>query len=226
MLIEGIEALCKTDAETGRLLAGCVEVITERLNSYIEEVETYNRAYGLVGTKDHDELVVRHILDSIAPAGIISRLLSLSENGRSRPLIADAGSGAGLPGIPLSIVLEDCGFTLIERMKKRAYFLWNTKAMLDLSNVIIDERELEKTNEKFYDLITFRAFKPLEPKLLKALFRACAEGGLIAAYKGKLEKIEREMLPLEKFCKWETIEYQTPFLNEERRLLVIRPLDR
>ncbi|MDR2730820.1 MAG: 16S rRNA (guanine(527)-N(7))-methyltransferase RsmG [Treponema sp.] len=224
MLTGGIEALRKKDKEIDRLFTGRTEKITELLNRYIIEIETFNSVYGLVGTKDHDALVVRHILDSIAPAGIISRLLSLAANNRSRPLIADAGSGAGLPGIPLSIILNTCDFTLIERMKRRAGFLWNAKAVLNLSNVTIEENELEKTAEGRFNLITFRAFKPMEPKLLRVLFRACAEGGIIAAYKGKRGKTEREMLPLEKFYKWETIEYQTPFLNEERRLLIIKLL--
>jgi 16S rRNA (guanine527-N7)-methyltransferase len=224
MLTEGIEALRKIDTEIDRLFTGREEEITWLLKKYVAEIETFNQVYGLVGIEDHDELVIRHILDSIAPAGIISRLLPLAANTGDKPGIADAGSGAGLPGIPLSIILDSCDFTLIERMKRRAGFLWNIKAVLKLSNVTIEEGELQKTAEGRFNLITFRAFKPMESKLLKALFRACAKGGIIAAYKGKREKTEREMLPLEKFCKWETIEYQTPFLNEERRMLIIKPL--
>jgi 16S rRNA (guanine527-N7)-methyltransferase len=73
-------------------------------------------------------------------------------------------------------------------------------------------------------MVTFRGFKPLEPKLLKTLFDACKNDGFIAAYKGKRKKIEAEMAPLEKLCgKWEAIPYIVPFLDEERHLLIIRP---
>jgi 16S rRNA (guanine527-N7)-methyltransferase len=185
---------------------------------YIDEIELFNTAYGLVGTVNTEELVIRHILDSLAPLGKISLLLS------KNCTIADAGSGAGLPGIPLAIVLPDCRFTLIERMERRAGFLFNTSAILKLSNVTVEESELEKIGDGRFSLVTFRAFKPLEPKLLKTLFKVCEKGGVIAAYKGKLEKIKAEMSPLEKICgEWEALPCTVPFLNEERHLLVIKP---
>nr|AGS52153.1 rRNA small subunit 7-methylguanosine (m7G) methyltransferase GidB [uncultured bacterium contig00049] len=186
----------------------------------MKEIELFNGAYGLVSVNNTDELIIRHILDSLAPLRIILRLLDEKSGIR----IADAGSGAGLPGIPLAIALPDCEFTLIEKMGRRAGFLLNTKAVLGLSNVIIEEGELEKTAPGQFDLVTFRAFKPLEPKLLKTLFRACRNEGIIAAYKGRREKIEAETAPLEKlYEKLETIAYTTPFLDEERHLVVIRP---
>jgi len=216
IISSGIEQLCKSDEDFKNLIAAGNDEIISLLNRYTDEIETFNPAYGLVGTSDKKELIIKHILDSLAPLGIISRLLKLRE-----PLcakIADAGSGAGLPGIPLAIAAPKCDFTLIERMGRRAGFLMNTKAVLSLSNVSIEEKELEKISGSF-DLVTFRAFKPLEPKLLKTLFKICAPGGKIAAYKGRREKIETEMAPLE--ADWEAIPYAVPFLDEERHLLVI-----
>jgi 16S rRNA (guanine527-N7)-methyltransferase len=176
-----------------------------------------------VGTNNRRELITKHILDSLAPLGIIYRLMI---NG-GVPRIADVGSGAGLPGIPLALALPKCEFTLIERMGRRAGFLWNTKAALHLSNVTVEEGEIEKTTGVFR-LVIFRAFKPLEPKLLKALFSICKDGGFIAAYKGRREKIEQEMAPLEKLLDpsftWEAVPYEVPFLDEERHLLIIKPL--
>jgi 16S rRNA (guanine527-N7)-methyltransferase len=141
--------------------------------------------------------------------GIIYKLCKEKTN----PKIADAGSGAGLPGIPLAIAMKDFNFTLIERMGRRAGFLYNTKAILELSNITVEEGELEKTKKGYFDLITFRAFKPLELKMLKTLFNACKNAGTIAAYKGRLEKIEQEMKPLENACQWKAIPYDVPFLE-------------
>jgi 16S rRNA G527 N7-methylase RsmG len=56
--------------------------------------------------------------------------------------------------------------------------------------------------------------------LLKALLQACTAGGIIAAYKGKRETIEKEMAPLQ--IDWEAIPYKVPFLDDERNLLIIR----
>jgi len=223
LLAEGIQALRQRDGDIDTLIAPRYEEIISLLASYIAEIELFNPAYGLVRVHDTQELIIKHILDSLAPLGIIYRLLAQADCG-SAARIADVGSGAGLPGIPLAICLPQCTVTLIERMGRRAGFLWNTKAGLDLSNITVEEGEIERTAPGNFRLVAFRAFKPLEPKLLKSLFRACAGGGILAAYKGRREKIAQEMAPLEKLCgSWEAIPCTVPFLDEERNLLVIRP---
>jgi 16S rRNA (guanine527-N7)-methyltransferase len=222
LLSGGIDVICESDEEIKSLIAPNREKITAQIENYIKEIELFNSAYGLVGVSGTNELIIKHILDSLAPLGVILKLLK-SVRAENTPQIADAGSGAGLPGIPLAITLPHCDFTLIERMGRRAGFLLNTKAVLSLSNVNIEESELEKTEKGRFNLVTFRAFKPLEPKLLKTLFSICAPGGIIAAYKGRREKIESEMSPIEKNCKnWEIIPCKTPFLEEKRHILVIR----
>ncbi|MDR2941841.1 MAG: 16S rRNA (guanine(527)-N(7))-methyltransferase RsmG [Treponema sp.] len=220
LLRKGIEVLRQNDADIECVIAPRAEEIISLLVRYINEIELFNSAYGLVGAESEKELVIKHILDSIAPLGIILRLLKETTAG-DRPQIADAGSGAGLPGIPLSAVMPNCDFTLIERMGRRAGFLWNTKASLGISNIDVEEGELEKTAPCRFSLITFRAFKPLDSKLLKTLFKACAKNGVIAAYKGRREKIEQEMAPLGDYG-WEAIPYTVPFLDEERHILTIK----
>jgi 16S rRNA (guanine527-N7)-methyltransferase len=232
ILAKGIEALRQNDSDIDLLLVLRAEEIISLLVRYINEIELFNAAYGLVGAADTEELVVKHILDSLAPLGIISRLIArlLAETGsQGKTQIADAGSGAGLPGIPLAVTMPNFDFTLIERMGRRAGFLWNTKASLGISNIAVEEVELEKTPPGRFHLVTFRAFKPLDAKLLKTLFKVCIKGGIIAAYKGRREKIEHEMaalqatMPLDS-CVWEAIPCHVPFLNEERHLLVIKNL--
>ncbi|MCL2801918.1 MAG: 16S rRNA (guanine(527)-N(7))-methyltransferase RsmG [Treponema sp.] len=228
LLIQGINILCKENINIDNLISPRREEIISALNRYIKEIETFNPAYGLVGTDNIEELIIKHILDSLAPLGIISRFLNLCASvSQCEPLpdkirIADAGSGAGLPGIPLAIALNQCDFTLIERMKRRTGFLFNTKAVLPLSNITIEESELENVQCAPFDLITFRAFKPMEPKLLKTLFKVCKKGGIIAAYKGKYQKIEAEMAVFQSKTEWEAIPYAVPFLDEERNILAIK----
>jgi 16S rRNA (guanine527-N7)-methyltransferase len=204
------------------------------LNSYIEEIERFNPTLSLVGAKTRRELVIRHILDSLAPLGILCRKIAgLTEGRRDRsgavnpePVrIADVGSGAGLPGIPLAICLPDCRFTLIERKTRRAVFLQNTLTTLGLSNAEVEEREMEKAPRFRFDVITFRAFRPLEPAILKGLFRLLAPGGILAAYKGRQEKIAAEMGAVRDMVgSWEAIPCPVPFLEEERHLVSIVPL--
>jgi 16S rRNA (guanine527-N7)-methyltransferase len=218
LLFEGIETLCQNDKDIESLTAGHLEDIVSLLERYVKEIELFDAAYRLVAVNDTEELIIRHIRDAIAPAGIIYRLLESNAGTQ----IADAGSGAGFPGIPLAIILPNYNFTLIERMGRRAGFLHNTRAILGLNSIIVEEGEFEKTKKKQFSLITFRAFKPLKPKLLKVLF-STVDNGLIAAYKGRREKIEQEMAQFgDNCCKWEAIRYNTPFLDEERHLVVIK----
>jgi len=223
LLTEGIAILRGGDKEIDRIITPRKDEFIFHLKRYVKEIELFNSAYGLVGTNDTNELIIKHILDSLAPLGIITKLLKEACAGKTAQ-IADVGSGAGLPGIPLAIVLPQHGFTLIERMERRAGFLLNTKAVLSLSNVNVEEGELEKAGSGTFNLVTFRALKSMDQKLVKTLIKKCAQDGVIAAYKGKREKIEAEMASLQKICgNWEAIQYVTPFLDEERHLLVIKP---
>ena len=220
VLLAGLKQLRESDASIDTLLQGRIETVAAQLGKYIEEIELFNPAYKLVGTRNRQELVVRHILDSLSPLGALARLLE-PHKPELNARIADVGSGAGLPGIPLAIALPDCSFTLIERMGRRAGFLRNTQAVLALSNVIIEEKELEQAGGACFDLVVFRAFRPLEPALLKSLFALLAPDGVLAAYKGRADAIADEIQRLSAAC--EVIPIQTPFLNEERRLVIIRP---
>jgi len=221
LIAECVKALLKRDKDVEHLLYSRLEEVISLLDRYKNEIELFNHAYGLVGANNTKELVIKHILDSLAPLGILSRLLSEIEN----PKIADAGSGAGLPGIPLAIAMPNCEFTLIERMGRRAAFLCSTRAMLNISNITVEEGELEKTKKESFNLVTFRAFKPIEPKLIKTLNNVLKKGGVIAAYKGRLEKIKQEMSACgDSLCNWEAIPYSVPFLEEERHILVIRSI--
>jgi 16S rRNA (guanine527-N7)-methyltransferase len=189
------------------------------LKRYIAEIERFNPAYGLVKVKSREELVTRHILDSLAPLGILRGLLG---TGDPPARVADLGSGAGLPGIPLAIAMPEFHFTLIERMGRRAGFLRNTAAVLGLDNVTVEEVEMERAAPGRFTLLCFRAFRPLEPALLRSLRRLLAPGGMIAAYKGRLETVRAELEALRPDS-WEILPCPVPGLDEERHLALLRP---
>lgn len=226
LLEQGLDALAEKNRAAKMLLAEPRRAeITAKLMQYIEEIELFNEAYGLVGAADRRELVIKHILDSLAPLGSLAKLLEELKAAGAPLSVADAGSGAGLPGIPLAIVLNGHPFTLIERMGRRVGFLRNTLAVLALENVEVEQAEVEKAPPGRFGLVTFRAFRPLESAMLKALFRLLAPQGVLAAYKARSEKIEEEMTPIEGLVgSWEAIETPVPFLEEERRLVVVRRL--
>jgi 16S rRNA (guanine527-N7)-methyltransferase len=231
-LIRGLELLCQSDRDTARILSPRLAETASLLEKYIAEIELFNRTLSLVGAKDRRELVVKHILDSLAPLGIITRLLAGQAAERDAaddpPAIADVGSGAGLPGIPLAICLPNARFTLIERMGRRAGFLRNTQAVLALANVETEEREMENVSARF-DLAVFRAFRPLEPAIARSLLRLLKPGGALAAYKGRRETAEAELAALAaapaavgQTIRAEILPCPVPFLEEERHIVIIR----
>jgi len=219
-LAEGIALLCDSDSDIASAVAHRRETILSLLAKFIDEIERRNPALSLVGTSDRRELVVRHVLDSLAPLGIMLRKCDCRH-------VADVGSGAGLPGIPLAIALPGSQFTLIERMGRRAGFLREAQASLGLANVSIEEQQMERARPGRFSFVTFRAFRPLDAKIYKKLSRLCCEGGGLAAYKGRRLKAEAEMASLQKILpalagRWELLPCPVPLLDEERHLLLIR----
>ncbi len=191
----------------------------QQLERYIAEVELFNPVYKLVGAEGND-LVIRHIFDSLAAVGKISDLARKYEN----PSFADLGSGAGLPGIPLSIALKDYSFTLVERMERRVNFLRNALVATSLSQrVQIVSEDLKQVRQQF-DVITFRAFRPLV-EILDDVDSILHTGGVVCAYKGLVEQVETELNQVATQCKscWsaEFIPLTVPHLDANRTLCVL-----
>jgi 16S rRNA (guanine527-N7)-methyltransferase len=213
LLKEGIRL---QDSDGDELFGNRLDEVLNLLEKYIAEIELFNPAYKLVGVKDRRELVVKHILDSLSGLEIIRLYLNIGAISR----IADAGSGAGLPGIPLAICLPYCSFTLIERTRRRAGFLRNTLAVLHLQNAVVEEKDIERADSARFNIITFRAFKPLEKETLQNLFRLLLPNGVLVAYKGRKEAIDREMAALD--ADFTIFPIQVPFLDEDRHIVVIK----
>ena len=200
------------------------EPLAQKMEAYIKEIILFNSAYNLTNTSDRDELVIRHIFDSLAAWPKITELAGTAS------VIADIGSGGGLPGIPLAAafsLLPDFAslrFELVERMEKRCAFLENCAAILGLKNVTVVNSEAERLPEAAYDLITFRAFRPLDKKMTKTLLRIVKPEGYLCAYKAKAASIKEEMDAIASLIP----EYQVQPLNvpgledSERNLVIIR----
>lgn len=207
-------------------------VLAQKMEAYIKEIILFNSAYNLTNTSDREELMVRHIFDSLAAWPKLSQMLEgyLKANERSEVTLADIGSGGGLPGIPLaavfSLIPEFSGVTveLVERMEKRCSFLENCAAILGLKNVRIVNSEAERLPEAAYELITFRAFRPLDKKMTKTLLRIVKPGGSLCAYKAKEINIKEEMNAIVSLIpEYEVEPLKVPGLEEsERNLVIIR----
>jgi 16S rRNA (guanine527-N7)-methyltransferase len=191
-----------------------------KVQIFLEELERWNRRYGLVSRRDakdrqldRRQLIVRHVLDSLAAWATVKAL-------DQRRQVADVGSGAGFPGIPLAVFLPDSRFTLLEPSAKKAAFLRNAAILANLENVEVAEIRLQEVRRRF-DLVVFRAFSPL-PRVLTDLQRILEPNGAVIAYKGKRSRVLEELaasgLDLQRL---RIVAVRVPFLAEERHLVVV-----
>lgn len=127
-----------------------------KLADYLLLLERWNRVHNLTGIRDFDEMIERHLAESLALRGFL--------RGQR---IADVGSGAGVPGIPLAIAEPERSFTLIESRAKRASFLSHVQGALALSNVSVEHGRVEDLRGATpFDTVLARAVAPL-PELVE-----------------------------------------------------------
>ncbi len=187
----------------------------DRLRLYVKELERWNPRYGLVNAQGKD-LIIRHILDSLSACNLLAAYHPRK--------VADIGSGAGLPGIPLAVMMENTRFFLAERSGKRCGFLRNVLLSLGLRNAEVKEGPFEELKGPF-DALVFRGFSPLKTRLLKELKSLLVpERGLILAYKGRRSQVEEELKTLEEPLPgdYEICPVEVPFLKEERQLFIFQ----
>ena len=205
-------------------LLGCliekekIDLLSDKMESYIKEIILFNSAYNLTNTSDYDELVVRHILDSLSAYPFIKKIAADKKDF----VIGDIGSGGGLPGIPLAAAFPEHEFILVERMSKRCAFLENCTAILGLKNVTVLNSEAEKVENQKMSLTVFRAFRPLDEQMTKTLLALTKKDGYLFAYKAKLENIKEEMGKIKELVpSFEIQQLKVPFLSDAERNLVI-----
>ncbi|BAU97455.1 16S rRNA methyltransferase GidB [Corynebacterium suranareeae] len=165
----------------------------EKAIAYHESLATDGSVRGFIGPREVPRLWDRHILN----CGVIGEAM---DEGIS---VADIGSGAGLPGIPLAIARPDLSITLIEPLLKRSVYLNEVKEALQLDNVtVIRGRAEEKVVRKQVgqvDVVTSRAVAPLG-KLAAWSLPLVKIGGRMVAMKGSSveEEIERDAQQIRK----------------------------
>jgi 16S rRNA (guanine527-N7)-methyltransferase len=149
---------------------------SERLLGYVALLVKWNRTYNLTAIRDPHAMVAHHLLDSLA----VLPHLPLAERAR----LADAGSGAGLPGIPLAIARPRWRVALIESSQKKAAFLRQAAIELALDNVEVHEGRVEAWRpQPLLDLAISRAFAALT-EFIAACRHLVRPGGTLAAMRG------------------------------------------
>lgn len=156
--------------------------------AYHESLATDGSTRGFIGPREVDRLWDRHILN----CAVIGEVM---EHGAR---VADVGSGAGLPGIPLAIARPDLDITLIEPLLKRSVYLQEVVDALGLPNVTVirgraEEKQVREALDGRVDIVTSRAVAPLG-KLAGWSLPLVRRGGEMIAMKGSsvAEELERD----------------------------------
>ena len=183
------------------------EALARKCLIYIEQLTKWNKAYNLTAIRDPNEMVTRHILDSLAIAPYISGAE-----------IIDVGSGAGLPGIPLSILFPDKKFLLLDSSGKKTRFMTHAAITLDLKNVNVVQSRVEDYQEKRFDHVVCRAFASLSDISGKVI-HLLNEDGTVLAMKGKEDTSLEIASALEV---GQISSYKVPMLDVERQLVELK----
>lgn len=158
-----------------------------QLGRYLALLIDANARFNLTAVDEPGAAWRRHILDSLTLLPVIQEGVQAAEG---QPLrLIDVGSGGGLPGLPLAIVLPDVQVTLLEPTGKKATFLRETAEALGLANVTVLSDRAEKVgrdkarHREKYDIVTSRAVGAL-PMLIELMAPLARPGGLVLAIKG------------------------------------------
>lgn len=155
-----------------------------RLMALVAELARWSRAYNLTAITAPGEMVTHHLLDSLAIQ---------PDLGGAR--IADVGTGAGFPGLPLALVDPRRDFTLLDSSGKKIRFVAHAVRTLGVSNVTALQTRVETFRPAVaFDSVIARAFAPL-PLMLERAGHLCAPGGRVLAMKGRWPQKELEKLP-------------------------------
>jgi 16S rRNA (guanine527-N7)-methyltransferase len=153
----------------------------EKARAFAQKLANDSDDLGLLGPRELDKLWSRHILNSAVVA----------ETVKAGDLVADVGSGAGLPGIPMAIVLPEAHFVLIEPMERRSNWMLEVIEELGLTNVEVSRARAEEVLDLTFDIVTARAVAALD-KLLRLTVHLLKPGGSLIALKGSKASEEIE----------------------------------
>lgn len=182
----------------------------EQLVGYVEMLNKWNKAYNLTSVRDPQEMLVKHIMDSI--------IVSTHLHGER---FIDVGTGPGLPGIPLAIMNPGKAFFLLDSLGKRIRFIKQVLHELKIDNVNpIQSRVEEYQPEEKFDGVLSRAFASITDMVEWCHHLPKADTGNFLALKGQLPQDEIDQLP--EWCSVTDIKaLNVPQLEGERHLVIL-----
>lgn len=197
------------EAGLAELHLSLTDAQVNRLIEYLTLLEKWNKVYNLTAIRDPKEMLIKHLLDSLAVVPYITG-----------QRIIDVGTGGGLPGIPLAICFPDKAVDLLDSNSKKTRFLIQAKAELGLVNTQVIHDRVENYQPKLgYDAVISRAFASMQD-MLHWTDHLLSENGVWWAMKGQQEFEDLTTLPGLVVIE-ETIQLKVPGLDAKRMLIKV-----
>ncbi|MDR0805324.1 MAG: 16S rRNA (guanine(527)-N(7))-methyltransferase RsmG [Enterobacteriaceae bacterium] len=182
----------------------------QQLLGYVALLHKWNKAYNLTSVRDPQQMLIRHIMDSI----VVNPYMQGER-------FIDVGTGPGLPGIPLAIVRPEAQFTLLDSLGKRIRFIRQVLHDLNITNVTPVQSRVEAFSiPDGFDGVISRAFASLQDMLTWCHHLPAQKSGKFYALKGIVSREELEQIP-EGFRIQDVIRLDVPALEGERHLVII-----
>ncbi len=197
-----------------------------KILTLLDEIYNFNLTTNIVGSKDKDDIFFRHILDCLS---IFNLKEEFSQKNLYNKKILDVGTGAGLPGLLLSILLKDSKMFLLEKQHKKASFLSKMVSELELSNTTVVNYPAQylakdKNYRESFDFCIARAVVKINI-LLELIIPFCRINGKIFLYKSRkvFLEVEENRNIVEKLGSAinRIEEISVPYLDEFRAILIM-----
>ncbi|HQZ80228.1 MAG TPA: 16S rRNA (guanine(527)-N(7))-methyltransferase RsmG [Steroidobacteraceae bacterium] len=176
----------------------------------LAELAHWNKAYNLTSIDDREGMLTHHLLDSLSVAPHVAG-----------ETVADVGTGAGFPGLPLAIIDPRRRYTLIDSNNKKIRFVAHVARSLGLGNVEpVHARVEDLAPATAFDTVVTRAFAPL-PRLLALVRPLCGPQTRVLAMKSA--RLDEELRGLDPAWRLDaTVALQVPGIDASRALAVLR----
>ena len=181
--------------------------------TYLYELKKWNKTYNLTGLKKDEDIIIKHFIDS---------LLYLKVMPEGKIKVADIGSGAGFPGIPIKIIRPEIEMYLIEPSVKKSAFLRHITRRLQLKEIEVIEKTVEeiRVNQNLslsVDVAVTRALFSIKDFIKKAS-HIVKQDGILILNKGPKVREEIKML---KDIKYEILTLGLPLSGIKRYVIVV-----
>jgi 16S rRNA (guanine527-N7)-methyltransferase len=197
------------------------EACQQRLLRYLRLIVQWNRVYNLTAVRDPEAMLSQHLLDCLAIVPPLRRRWAEAA-GKGDWRILDVGSGAGLPGVVLSLCEPQWRVTCVDTVAKKASFIRQVAAELSLPNLQARHQRVEAMQGETFDLVTSRAFASLADFVSLTRDRL-APGVCWAAMKAQLAPEERAAVA-KNIDVFHVEPLHVPGLDAARSLVWMRPL--